>query len=141
MEAAWQLKNGDLVSGHAWAASAVAVFDRLAADVSGFSFDVTSMRIRMQVMRACGVRPGDPVLDPDVIFAWVRAALVVPADEAVRRSALVRSALADGGPALIDEARKLRRIRHRLSILAELSELVAIDADLASWLRVREQLL
>ena len=80
--------EGGEAIGLAWARSAIEIYDALTEDVRGSksksaSFELSSIHLRAQAIRACGVREGDRVLDPLIVIEWARHAIVFSVEEAI----------------------------------------------------------
>jgi len=135
-----------------WARASVSAYQWLADKDPGYahSFTLSAMFLRAYLISRCGAKPGDPILDPQIIVDWFWQNVRMSAEEAVAKSAGWRSRLtartSTGKKAdrlEVTELRELRYIRLRLNVLRLLSEagVLVPDASLKTWLDAREKLL
>lgn len=139
--AANALRANDLT----WAWVATSVYDRLAhqapqSESSGFAH--SAMWLRAALIARLGPRAHDPVLDMTPVIGWVRAGLIMPPEEAMRRARAWNEGAPEQQPEQQpqqrEQVRQLREMKNRLAVVGLLVGVLADELDdLQPWLEVR----
>jgi hypothetical protein len=131
-----------------WAEISISVYERLAQEAKdGFSFETSGMVLRAFLITKLGVKFGHPILDPSVIFAWVRKGLALPIIEVRQRAKDWKERLATGlatsaSNSSVQELVSLRRIKIRLYPVKLLTENGCLqpDDEITDWLSLHSLL-
>ncbi|MCP3104935.1 hypothetical protein LZ198_39325 [Myxococcus sp. K15C18031901] len=121
-----------------WAILALGIYDALAKQSDdAYSFMLSAMHLRTWMIRELGARTGDPVLDPEIIYAWFRSLATIPIDEAKRVISTP-----DWRTLPTDVLLQLRYTKTALGMLSTLSQAgVALNhPELEDWFPLREHL-
>jgi hypothetical protein len=133
-----------------WGLAGISCYEWLADTHRGNarSFTLSAMFLRAYLISRCGVKPGDSILDPQVIVHWFFNSLGMSVDEAVAKSAIWRDRLkAQAGTGAdrreVTELLELRHIKLRLDVLRFLSEagVPVPDASVRAWLDAHDKLI
>ncbi|MCE9668373.1 DUF1456 family protein [Myxococcus stipitatus] len=121
-----------------WAIVAVRIYEALAKQSDDpYSFMLSAMHLRTWMIRELGARAGDPVLDPETIYAWFQSLATIPLEEAARVIATP-----DWRTVPNDVLLQLRYAKTALGMLSTLAQAgVPLNhPGLGDWFRLRERL-
>ncbi|MDZ8085137.1 MAG: hypothetical protein RMY16_05985 [Nostoc sp. DedQUE12b] len=136
----------------AWAEIATSVYEFLAENNPSFSerYLHSLMGLRAYTILKFGAIPGNPVLDIHLIINWFFDNLHISYEEALIKAADWRKALAANNPeetqkkfdSELEDFRKLRLIKNRLSIIKYLSKSKDFlpNEELNTWISLWEKL-
>ena len=121
-----------------WAEVATSVYERLAAESSSpesESFVNSAMMLRVAMITRFGSISEHDVLDINFITRWFFSSLDMSYDEVNEKAHSWQTCS-------INDIRKLRQIKNKLSVLSVLSEsdLFQLNEELSAWLALRKKL-
>ncbi len=102
---------------------------------------LSAMALRSRMIETVGVRPGDPILDPDHILRWFLSSVKSSATE-VAIAAQALWVAADAAAVSHQQVATLRSIKNCLSIVKGLVEQngLPVNSQLEAWLKLYDQL-
>ncbi|GAB5407287.1 MAG: hypothetical protein Aurels2KO_55180 [Aureliella sp.] len=110
-----------------WAQIATEIYDRLSVVYPDASFGCSSMFCRVAMIARHGVREGNPILDPAVIFNWFRGQSL----SLTGANALLQVLGTEPwGDAVADVLRPLRQLKNHLNVINELALHTGIADDI-----------
>ena len=127
-----------------WLRVAVELYEYLAQSIGGSSGElrlITAMHLRtLFILRMGGVDAREELLQLAPITEWFLGSLPLTLEQAVAKSAVVKSARWTDVP--MEEIRALRAIKNRLGVFERLEEGGLLNAypDIQAWLAIRAKL-
>lgn len=129
----------------AWARVAIAAYDQITGPDKPRDREAilcSSMQLRAYMIATLGPRPGDTVLDPEVVLNWFTANLPFSLDHATKVVASLRGLDEQGMRQRIDEMRQMRRLKNRTFVLKTLSssDRIQLSQEAQSWIALWDEL-
>lgn len=115
-----------------WARPALMIYEYLADGDDHGSITIKAMLLRVRLMKACGIDPTEPLLDPEAVIGWLRRNLPLDYEpvqqdaETFRRNPQIMQ---------VDTVLRLRQLKQKLHLVEHLATENSVDLDpsMARW--------